>query len=103
MAVVRGVSTSRPKSERTRGGATPITVAGFTIASASAHCDQTLETTTQKARSIGRSGGRGAGPLENGELLPEHEDLDDEACAQAQCVDERVEQGRDDCEHHRRR
>jgi len=39
----------------------PTTVAGFTIASASAHRDQTRETTTQKARSIGRSGGRRAG------------------------------------------
>ena len=70
----------------------PITVAGFTIASASAHRDQTRETTTQKARSIGRSGGPGPGALEHGELLPEHEDLYDEACARAQSVDERAEQ-----------
>ena len=37
-----------------------ITVAGFTIARASAHRDQSRETRTQKARSIGRSCG-GAG------------------------------------------
>jgi hypothetical protein len=35
----------------------------------------------------------GPGALEHGELLPEHEDLYDEACARAQGVDERAEQG----------
>jgi hypothetical protein len=35
------------------------TVSGFTIASASGHRDQTRETTVQKARSMGRSRGRG--------------------------------------------
>src|SRR5450432_2780648 len=40
-----------------------ITVAGFTIAGASAHRDHTRETTTQNARSTGRSGGRGLARL----------------------------------------
>ena len=40
-----------------------ITVAGFTRASASAHRDQTRETPIQKARSIGRSYGRGLSRL----------------------------------------
>jgi hypothetical protein len=31
--------------------------------------------------------------LEHGELLPEHEDLRDEACPRAQGVDERAEKG----------
>ena len=37
----------------------PITVAGWTIASVSAHRDQMREMTTQNARSMGRSRGRG--------------------------------------------
>src|SRR5579863_3537263 len=40
-----------------------ITVAGFTIASASGHRDHTRETTTQKARSIARRGVRGLSRL----------------------------------------
>jgi hypothetical protein len=70
----------------------PITVSGFTIASASAHRDQTRERTTQKA--VDRAKRRpGPGALEHGELLTEHEDLYDEACARAQAGDERAEQG----------
>jgi hypothetical protein len=39
------------------------------------------------------------GAVENGELLPEHEDLYDEARAGPNGVDERAEQGRDDRKH----
>ncbi len=48
---------------------------------------------------------RRAGPaaFQYGELLPEHQDLDDEARARAKGGDERAEQGRDDREHDQRR
>lgn len=45
----------------------------------------------------------GPAALEHSELLPEHEDFDDEACARAKGGDQRAEQGRDDREHHWRR
>jgi hypothetical protein len=45
----------------------------------------------------------GRGALENGELLPQHEDLYDEARAGAKGIDERAEQGRDDRKHRPRR
>jgi hypothetical protein len=55
------------------------------------------------AESGGRPCGRdlyaGPGAREHGELLPEHEDLHDEARVRAHGGDERAEQGRDDREH----
>jgi hypothetical protein len=42
----------------------------------------------------------GPAALEHGELLAEHEDLYDETRAGAEAGDERVEQGREDGEHH---
>jgi hypothetical protein len=57
----------------------PITVAGWTIASVSAHGDQIDETTTQNARSMGRSRGRGVCATENRKLLAEREVLGDQA------------------------
>ena len=76
-----------------------ITVAGFTTASASAHRDHTRETEDPERPVDAAKRWPGPGAPENGELLPEHEDLYNEARARAKRVNERAEQGRDDRKH----
>lgn len=70
----------------------PITVAGFTIASASDHRDQTREATTQKRPVDGAK--RRAGPfaLQDCELLAQDEVLGHEVRARTKRGDKRAEQ-----------